>query len=94
MYTNPSIRAPTIDRMLPKRSVSRPNAGERKPAVNPLAVTRIPICQRSTSNSSIKSTARTPKALWEKVATPIAVAVTAAIEKRLNGRVEGEPRDM
>ena len=63
--------------------------GERRAPVNPLAVTRIPICHRSPRNSSIRLEARTPNALCPNVATPIAVAVTAANENRLNGRVGG-----
>jgi hypothetical protein len=36
----------------------------------------------------------TPKPLWPKVATPIAVAVTAASENLLKGRIEPTVGDM
>ena len=54
------------------------------------AVTRIPTCHRSTSNSVISSEARALKMTWAKVATAMAAAVTAARDKRLNGRMERE----
>ena len=86
IVTMASDRTQTTDLTLPFRSVRRPKTGERSAPVTPLAVSRIPTCHRSRSNSLIRYEARTQMALWEKVATPMAVAVTAASENRLKGR--------